>query len=128
MLPDSRNENEGMSNLVITARSEESIDVVRTRTSVPNASPRTSPGACVHRDVLSRLAIERKLSPREQQIFALLTRGLSGKAIASELNCSHATVRTLQVRIQRKFECHSSPELLASVLDKLLVIVNKLTT
>ena len=127
MHPDSRNENEAMSNPLITARSTESIDVVRTR-SGPNASPGTSPRACIHRDVLRRLAIERKLSPREQQIFALLTRGLSGKAIASELNCSHATVRTLQVRIQRKFACHSSPELLASVLEELLVIVNKLTT
>jgi DNA-binding NarL/FixJ family response regulator len=128
MLPDRRNENEAMATPMMTARSTGSINVVKTRSRASNARRTTPTGACVHREVLNRLAIDRKLSPREQEIFALLTLGLSGKAIASELSCSHATVRTLQVRIQRKFECHSGPELLASVLGELLVIVNKLTT
>ena len=84
--------------------------------------------SCVRRDVLSQLAIDRKLSPREQQVFALTVLGLSGKTIAHELGCSHPTVRTLQSRIQRKFDCHSVVELLASVLRELASIVNNKTT
>ena len=105
-----------------------SINVVNTRGTASSATRIMPAGACIDSEVLSRLAIDRKLSPRERQVFALLTMGLSGKAIANELSCSHATVRTLQARIQRKFECHSGSELLASVLRELLTIVNKLTT
>ena len=42
------------------------------------------------------------LTPREQEVFALLVRGLSSKAIAAELNLSPKTVEDHRAQIAAK--------------------------
>jgi FixJ family two-component response regulator len=51
-----------------------------------------------------RAQLERtaRLTPREQQVFALLVRGLSSKAIAAELNLSPKTVEDHRAQIAAK--------------------------
>jgi two-component system, LuxR family, response regulator FixJ len=51
-----------------------------------------------------RVQLERtaRLTPREQEVFALLVRGLSSKAIAAELNLSPKTVEDHRAQIAAK--------------------------
>ena len=52
-----------------------------------------------HRARLERTA---RLTPREQQVFALLIRGLSSKAIAAELKLSPKTIEDHRAQIAAK--------------------------
>lgn len=60
-------------------------------------------------DTLGPLAV---LSPREREIFELLTRGYSQEQIGTELSISAKTVDTHQTRVFRKLHVHSRFELL----------------
>ena len=55
------------------------------------------------------------LSPREQQIAMMISRGLSDKEIADELNISPGTVTTHKKNIFKKLEVHSRIELMGKV-------------
>ena len=56
------------------------------------------------------------LSPRENEILELLSRGLAYKEIADRLNSSYATVRTHIERIYRKLHVHSRMHAVAKYL------------
>ena len=50
----------------------------------------------------AQLARTARLTPRERDVFALLVRGLSNKAIAAELNLSPKTVEDHRANISAK--------------------------
>ena len=52
------------------------------------------------------------LSPREQEIFALVARGFSSEAIGTELRISVKTVETHRAHINRKLGLHSTAEII----------------
>jgi two-component system response regulator NreC len=52
------------------------------------------------------------LSQREREVFSLIVRGHSNASIARELSISVKTVETHRTRINRKFDVHSSADLL----------------
>lgn len=51
------------------------------------------------------------LSPRERQVAALVTRGLTSKEIAEELGISARTVEVHRARILEQLQCESSVEI-----------------
>jgi DNA-binding NarL/FixJ family response regulator len=55
------------------------------------------------------------LTPREQEISALVAQGMTNRRIASELVLSEHTVATHVRRILKKLELHSRTELAARV-------------
>jgi DNA-binding NarL/FixJ family response regulator len=55
------------------------------------------------------------LTPREQEIAALVAQGMTNRRIASELVLSEHTVATHVRRILKKLELHSRAELAARV-------------
>jgi len=67
----------------------------------------------VHRRAASRDAGPLgSLSPREREIFGLLVRGLSNRAIARELSISVKTVETHRTHIHEKLGVHSIAQLI----------------
>ena len=58
------------------------------------------------------LATEQGLTPRETEVFELIIRGYSRKAIAEELSLAEETVKTHTGRIYQKFLVHSRQELI----------------
>lgn len=59
---------------------------------------------------LLRLALERGLTPREQNIFLLLVRGKTTTAVSDELFISQSAVRSHSANIYQKFGVHSRQE------------------
>lgn len=57
------------------------------------------------------------LSPREEEVLALLARGLTAKSISSKLFISYNTVRTHVSRIYTKLGVHTREELLQAIED-----------
>jgi len=53
-----------------------------------------------------------KLSMREREVFALLTRGFTNQSVGDELCISVKTVETHRARIHRKLDLHSVAELI----------------
>lgn len=58
------------------------------------------------------LATEHRLSKRETEVFDLMVKGYSRKAIGRELNLAEETVKTHSGRIYQKFLVHSKQELI----------------
>lgn len=58
------------------------------------------------------LATEQSLTPRETEVFELIIRGYSRKAIADELSLAEETIKTHTGRIYQKFLVHSRQELI----------------
>ena len=58
------------------------------------------------------LATEQRLSKRETEVFDLIVKGYSRKAIGRELNLAEETVKTHSGRIYQKFLVHSKQELI----------------
>lgn len=58
------------------------------------------------------LATEQGLTPRETDVFELIIRGYSRKAIAEELSLAEETIKTHTGRIYQKFLVHSKQELI----------------
>ena len=52
------------------------------------------------------------LSPREREVAALLSKGMTAKAIGKVLGISHRTVEIHRGRLLRKYDCHSTAELI----------------
>jgi DNA-binding NarL/FixJ family response regulator len=55
----------------------------------------------------------RDLSPREQQVLALVAEGLPNRLIAERLGISQSTAQTHMENLFRKFDCHDRTELVA---------------
>lgn len=61
-----------------------------------------------HRDALARCA-EAGLTSREEEVLALILRGISNNGIAEHLEISHATLRTHLNRLYSKLQQHGIP-------------------
>ena len=70
------------------------------------------------RDLMRRYEV---LSARERQIAALVTRGLTSKEIAGELDISARTVEVHRARVMEQLECDSSID-----IAKLLMEIEKM--
>jgi two-component system, LuxR family, response regulator FixJ len=65
----------------------------------------------------ARLIRTARLSPRERQVFALLVKGFSSKAIAAELDLSPKTVEDHRAQIAAKTGTNGLAQLIALVAD-----------
>lgn len=54
-----------------------------------------------------------QLSSRELQVYAMLGRGLSSRAIADNIGVSHKTIATYKVRLMGKLGLRTTPELMS---------------
>ncbi len=61
----------------------------------------------------AQIARTQRLSPREREVFALLVRGLSSKAIAAELNLSPKTIEDHRAQIAAKTGTSGLTQLIA---------------
>ena len=62
-------------------------------------------------DLSSRRAVKAELTGREREVAALLMDGLTSKEIGKALGISHRTVEIHRARLIRKYEAHSTPDL-----------------
>jgi PAS domain S-box-containing protein len=62
-------------------------------------------------DLSSRRAVKAELTGREREVAALLMDGLTSKEIGKILGISHRTVEIHRARLIRKYEAHSTPDL-----------------
>jgi PAS domain S-box-containing protein len=67
-------------------------------------------------DLSSRRAVRAELTPREREVAALLMDGLTSKQIGKALAISHRTVEIHRARLMRKYEAHSTPDLVHRLL------------
>lgn len=67
---------------------------------------------------MTAIARERfeRLTPRERQVFAALTEGLSNKAIAQKLDISPRTVEVFRAKVMQKMEADSLSDLIKTGL------------
>ena len=62
-------------------------------------------------DLSSRRAVRAELTGREREVAALLMDGLTSKEIGKVLAISHRTVEIHRARLKRKYQAHSTPDL-----------------
>ena len=62
-------------------------------------------------DLSSRRAVKAELTGREREVAALLMDGLTSKEIGKALGISHRTVEIHRARLIRKYEAHSTHDL-----------------
>ena len=67
-------------------------------------------------DLSSRRAVRAELTPREREVAALLMDGLTSKEIGKALTISHRTVEIHRARLMRKYQAHSTPDLVHRLL------------
>ena len=67
-------------------------------------------------DLSARRAVRTGLTPREREVAALLMDGLTSKQIGKALVISHRTVEIYRARLMRKYEAHSTPDLVHRLL------------
>ena len=67
-------------------------------------------------DLSSRRAVRAELTPREREVAALLMDGLTSKEIGKALAISHRTVEIHRARLMRKYQAHSTPDLVHRLL------------
>lgn len=68
-------------------------------------------------DMSSRRAVKAELTPREREVAAFLMDGLTSKQIGKALAISHRTVEIYRARLMRKYEAHSTPDLMQRLLS-----------
>ncbi len=56
------------------------------------------------------------LTPREREVAACLMDGLTSKEIGKQLGISHRTVEIHRARLMRKYQAHSTPDLVHRLL------------
>lgn len=66
------------------------------------------------RDVQQRYAT---LSPREQEVFAMIVRGQSNKQVAAQLELSEKTIEIHRAGVMRKMKADSLPALVRMAID-----------
>ena len=62
-------------------------------------------------DLSATRPMSTQLSPREREVAALLSKGMTAKAIGKALGISHRTVEIHRGRLLRKYGCHSTAAL-----------------
>jgi PAS domain S-box-containing protein len=67
-------------------------------------------------DLISRRVVRAELTPREREVAALLMDGLTSKEIGKALAISHRTVEIHRARLMRKYQAHSTPDLVHRLL------------
>jgi PAS domain S-box-containing protein len=67
-------------------------------------------------DLSSRRAVRAELTPREREVAALLMQGQTSKEIGKALAISHRTVEIHRARLMRKYQAHSTPDLMHRLL------------
>lgn len=67
-------------------------------------------------DLSSRRAVRGELTPREREVAALLMHGQTSKEIGKALGISHRTVEIHRAKLMRKYQAHSTPDLVHRLL------------
>ncbi|MBE0589099.1 MAG: helix-turn-helix transcriptional regulator [Betaproteobacteria bacterium HGW-Betaproteobacteria-9] len=67
-------------------------------------------------DLSSRRAVKAELTGREREVAAFLMDGLTSKEIGKSLGISHRTVEIYRARLMRKYQAHSTPDLVHRLL------------
>lgn len=67
-------------------------------------------------DLSSRRVVRAELTPREREVAALLMQGQTSKEIGKALAISHRTVEIHRARLMRKYQAHSTPDLMHRLL------------
>ncbi|WP_439518420.1 LuxR C-terminal-related transcriptional regulator [Hydrogenophaga sp.] len=67
-------------------------------------------------DLSSSRAVKAELTPREREVAAFLMDGLTSKEIGKLLGISHRTVEIYRARLMRKYQAHSTPDLVHRLL------------
>jgi PAS domain S-box-containing protein len=67
-------------------------------------------------DLSSSRAVRAELTPREREVAALLMHGQTSKEIGKALGISHRTVEIHRAKLMRKYEAHSTPDLVHRLL------------
>jgi PAS domain S-box-containing protein len=75
-----------------------------------------SAGIWSFEDLSSRRPVSADLTPREREVAALLMDGLTSKEIGKALAISHRTVEIHRARLMRKYQAHSTPDLVHRLL------------
>ena len=75
-----------------------------------------SAGIWSFEDLSSRRPVTAELTPREREVAALLMDGLTSKEIGKALAISHRTVEIHRARLMRKYQAHSTPDLVHRLL------------
>ena len=68
-------------------------------------------------DLSSRRAVKAELTGREREVAAFLMDGLTSKEIGKSLGISHRTVEIYRARLMRKYQAHSTPDLVHRLLS-----------
>lgn len=68
-------------------------------------------------DLSSRRAVKAELTGREREVAAFLMNGLTSKEIGKALGISHRTVEIYRARLMRKYQAHSTPDLVHRLLE-----------
>ncbi|MEY4253529.1 MAG: hypothetical protein RLZZ566_999 [Pseudomonadota bacterium] len=75
-----------------------------------------SAGIWSFEDLSSHRPVSAELTPREREVAALLMDGLTSKEIGKALSISHRTVEIHRARLMRKYQAHSTPDLVHRLL------------
>jgi PAS domain S-box-containing protein len=75
-----------------------------------------SAGIWSFEDLSSHRPVSADLTPREREVAALLMDGLTSKEIGKALAISHRTVEIHRARLMRKYQAHSTPDLVHRLL------------
>lgn len=67
-------------------------------------------------DLSSTRTVKAELTPREREVAAFLMDGLTSKQIGKALDISHRTVEIYRARLMRKYQAHSTPDLMQRLL------------
>jgi PAS domain S-box-containing protein len=75
-----------------------------------------SAGIWSFEDLSSHRPVTAELTPREREVAALLMDGLTSKEIGKALAISHRTVEIHRAHLMRKYQAHSTPDLVHRLL------------
>jgi len=67
-------------------------------------------------DLSSTRTVKAELTPREREVAAFLMDGMTSKQIGKALDISHRTVEIYRARLMRKYQAHSTPDLMQRLL------------
>jgi PAS domain S-box-containing protein len=76
-------------------------------------------GIWTFEDLSAQRPVTAALTPREREVAAQLTRGLTSKEIGRELGLSHRTVEVHRARLMRKYQASTTAELVQKLMGGL---------
>jgi DNA-binding NarL/FixJ family response regulator len=59
------------------------------------------------------------LTPRQEEVFYLILKGMNNKQIGEKLGISYFTAKCIAGAVMKKLECHSKNEIMFKFKDKL---------